>query len=378
MMSLVISPKEAQMHNDLRLQRPGYAGSQAVLDAVKASASSCTAGRYLQCLMRGKGDITSSIVFAKAQTRWADRDQVVRALESQVMFAAIDPMKTSDYTGANQPVSDSFLAALRESSIPLRLPLRRVPMLTRLFVNLAGVVVAEVAEGSAIPVLKGDWTAVTLTPRKFAGMVVQTMELFESESPNAARAITGDLAEAAGETENRAFINPDLSGSVLHGAASFSASGSAVANVDADLRRLLELVPGAYKIGAVFVMTTGTAAYLATLRGSGGAAAYPDITPQGGALLGLPVMVTAACQQIGSPPTRVIGLISPSEICWAEDQGVELVVSTSASLKMDDAASAGAGNLTSMFQANAVVTRAIRTCSWYPRSGSGAYFVAGY
>lgn len=55
-----------------------------------------------------------------------------------------------------------------------------------------------------------------------------------------------------------------------------------------------------------------------------------------------------------------------------------LSTSRVAALKMDNAATPDAGNLTSMFQADAVAFRAIRESSWYARSGAGAYFIAGF
>jgi HK97 family phage major capsid protein len=332
-----------------------------------------TAGRLLQSLAVAKGDVKGALSFAESQGHWADRALVVKA-------AAVTPFETSDYPGAYVPVADSFLGAMRSYSVPLQLAahLRAVPMLTRLYVNSAGIVASQVVEGAAIPVLKGDWTTATLEPKKFAGITVQTAELVKSMKPTATLALTDDLAQATAEAENRAFVSPDEAGSVLDGASNFAGTGSALAQVDADLRRLVDLVPGASRPGAAFVMTKESATYLSLLRGSGGALAYPDITPQGGKLMGLPVLITSACQQIGSPPTRLIGLLSPSEIFWADEGRVVLSASNDAALKMDDAATSGAGNLVSMWQTDATALKAVRESSWYARSGSGAYFVAGF
>jgi hypothetical protein len=74
---------------------------------------------------------------------------------------------------------------------------------------------------------------------------------------------------------NRAFLSPSVDGSVLQGAPSFTSSGSAISDVDTDLRRLTSLVR-ADRPGVTFVMASVTATYLATLRGSGGGAAYGD------------------------------------------------------------------------------------------------------
>ncbi len=337
--------------------------------------SSIAAGRYLQCVAIGRGDPAAALAFAKAQAHWTNRELVGR-----VLMAAVTPLETGDYPGAFKPVADAFLAALRPLSVPRTLAanMRVVPMLCRLFVNAAGVVAIEVTEGAAIPALQGNWTTATLTPRKCTGIFVQTDELLRNTSPTAAVAITNDLAQAVVEAENRAFVSPDELGSVLYSAPNFAGTGAALANVDADLAALCDLVPGAFRPGAAFVMTKETATVLSLLRGTGGANAYPYITPQGGFLLGLPVLITSACQQVGSPATRVIGLVSPSEIFWADESKVILSTSNQASLKMDDAATATAGNTVSMWQTNATATKAVLESAWYARAGSGAYFVAGF
>ncbi len=95
-------------------------------------------------------------------------------------------------------------------------------------------------------------------------------------------------------------------------------------------------------------------------------------------ILGDSLLITSACQQVGSPPTRVIGLLSPSEIFWADEGRVILSASNQAALKMDNAATAAAGNAVSMWQTGAIALKAVRESSWYARAGSGAYFVAGF
>lgn len=348
--------------------------------AMKTQANRYTAGRFLQALVMGKGSPMSALAWAEGQGNWLDRSQVVGGLK-----AAVQGYTSADFPGALSPIADSFLAAMRSDSIPLRLAgLRRVPMFTRIFVNSQGAVAAQVAEGAAIPVLRGDWSAVTLTPKKHAGIVVQTDELAKSTSPTAPLALIDDLVKAVAEAENLGFCGFDTVGSVLYGAPSFTGTGAAVANVDADLLRLVGLVPGAFRDGAAFLMDTDSSTFLSLLRGSGGATAYPDIGPQGGTLLGLPVLITSAMQQVGSPATHAIGLLSPSEIFWADEGVVQLTTSIQAALEMDDAPTGNAATGTaasgvvSMWQSNAVAARAIRESSWYARAGSGAFFITGF
>lgn len=338
-----------------------------------------TDGHYLQSLAIAKGDWAGALGFAEGQGHWADRSQVEFALKSTIAASA-----TSDYPAGITAVTEAFLARMRGYSIPLRLVgLKRVPMRTRIYVNTAGIVVVRVDEGTAMPVLRGTWDTATLEPIKHGGIVVATDDLVRSMSPTASAAFTDDLAASTAEAENLSFVSPDLVGSVLYGAPSFAGTGSALANKDADLKRLMGSVPGAFREGTAFVMTQGTATEYTLTRGTGGAPAYPGITPQGGTLMGLPVLITSACERAGSPPTRIVGLLSPSEIFWADDGRVVLSASTETLIEMDDDPSGN--SLTpqgttgvSMFQAGAVALRAVRESAWYARAGSGAYFVAGY
>lgn len=347
-----------------------------------APANRFTAGRFLQALAVAKGHAGGALAYAEAVgSWWSDQSKVVAALK-----AAVDSTGTADYPGAYNPVADSFLAAMRTSSVPLRLSgMRQVPMRTRLFINSGRVIAVRMVEGGSIPAMKGDWTSSILEPFQFAALVVTTSELAKASSPVASAALADDLAQACAEEENRYFVSPDLAGSVLNGASSFNGTGTAVANIDADLKRLVDSVPGAHRPGAAFVMTGMSATFLSLVRGTGGAAAYPGITPQGGELLGLPVLITDACATVGSPQNRVVGLIDPSEVVWADEGRVTLIASTEAAIEMTDAptadastGTAGTTSLVSMFQANAVALRAVRESSWYARSGAGAYFQAGF
>jgi HK97 family phage major capsid protein len=338
----------------------------------QTQANKFLAGRYLLSLAVAKGDARGAIAYAESQN-WLDRGQVVVALQK----AAVNPQSTSDM--AYQPVADSFIGAMRSSSIPLQFQsaMRGVPLLTRIFVNTAGETAVEVLENTSIPVLKGNWTNTTLSPRKFAGITVQTNELTISGTPNAALALSNDLAEAVSEVENYSFVSPYQSGSVLYGASHFTCTGSTLGYVDADLKNLVDRVSGAHKKGSVFLMAQETATSLSLVRGSGGGAAYPDVNPQGGFLLGLPVLITTACSDDYSPSGRIVGLVDPSQVFWADDGGVSIIASTEAALQQSDAPS-GSAQQVSLFQSDATAFKATRISSWYAKSGCSAYMTVTY
>lgn len=338
-----------------------------------------TAGRFLQCMSVGKNNAHVAKSFAESQGQWSDRSQLVNVFKS-----ITEATGTDDYHSAYIPISEAFLLAMRSYSVPARLAnLKKVPMLCRLYLNSNGVTSVRVVEGAAVPVMRGTWATETLRPIKHSALVVETNELIRSASHLAQAAIVFDLAEATAEAENLSFVSPDQAGSALYGAPHFTGSGASLTNVDADLKRLVDLVPGASRPGAAFVMTKESATVLSLMRGTGGQNAYPLVTPQGGELLGMPVLITSACTLAGSPTTRIVGLLDPSRIFWADDGKVVLNTSTQALLEMasdpvSDSLAGTPANAVSMFQTDSCALLATRESSWFATTGSGAYFVAGF
>lgn len=342
-----------------------------------------TAGRFLQSLAIARGQPSSAIAFAESQGHWLDRDQVVAGLKTAV--SAIDAADFDGVSGVYQPVAESFLAAMRPFSVLQRLQnLRRVPMRTQVLATTSKIIASEIAAGSPIPVVRMTLAGTLPAPRNFAAILVQTNDLMRSSSPQAALSITNDLAEAVALAEDTGFLHPGTTGSVLNGAGTFTSAGSTVTGVDSDLRGLVERVPGCFRPGACFVMSPASAAYLGTLRDSDGAAAYPNIGPAGGSLLGLPVLTTTVLADEDSPPTRYIALIDPNEIILADEGRVSLTTSGETAIEMlDDPSntsvdSTAAANMVSLFQANCTATKAVHEIAFYARSGAGAYFLAGY
>lgn len=344
-------------------------------ESMKNSAAKLTAGRFLQCLAMADHNAANAIDVVESRRFWADQPSLATAIRA----AAVAPVGTGDFPPELGAVRDSFLAAMRPFSIPLQLSgLRKTPMLTRVFIGQTGMVAAEVTEGQPIPVMRGDWSVTQLTPRKFAGIVVQTLELMKSASPTASGAIVDDLASAVAEAENFAFLNPSATGSVFFGATNFVSTGSTVSAVDADLQRLVGNVAGSYMPGTTLIMAAQTAAFLGTLRGSGGAAAYSGLGPQGGFLLGMPVLISSAMEFTGSPSTRAVGLLVPSQIFFADASDVRLSTASAASLQMSDAPVAGPAAHVSVFQTSSAATRAIKLSAWFARPNGTAYFVCNY
>jgi HK97 family phage major capsid protein len=284
--------------------------------------------------------------------------------------------------------ADAFLAAVRDTSVLMQLMsmgLRVVPPRTRVYVDSNGVVVGEVAEGLAAPVLRGSWADTVLSPRKWVGLLVVTEELFKSNEPTVLSTLTSDLAAAIGEGENKAALHPDETGSVTANALAIASAGDDVAGVDADLKGMLAQVPAAAKGSGAWAMPRSTCQHIALLRGSGGSPAFPGVTATGGTLVGLPIFLTEGLSDFSSPPTSVICLLAANQILYSLDQRVELDSSRNALIEMSDAptgdaraGTAASVNQVSMFQTHAVCLRAGMMSSWHARSGAATYCRVGY
>ena len=311
---------------------------------------------------------------------WAKRADAPKRLtgrqgvERRKRWLAEHPLCVKCHPGAQQAIADSFLAAMRDYSIPMRLVgMLRRPMLTRLFFSNTGVVVGEVAEGAPIPVVRGDWSQEILRPRKFAGIHVITEDLARSTEATAGAAIIDDLAAATAAAENLAFLNPEVTGSVLDGASEIGESGTNAAAIASDLQRLFELINGKGR-GLALAMHEQTAAHIHFSD----PAKFPAVGPLGGSVAGVPVLISDAAGLAASPGERVIGLSNATQIYWADRGRVRLDTAKNGALQMDGAPSAGASSLVSLMQADAVATRAIRESSWYARSGAGAFLRVTY
>jgi HK97 family phage major capsid protein len=259
----------------------------------------------------------------------------------------------------------------------------KFPFDSGVFVSESGASAAEVAEGAGVPFSQGAWTIRYLRRRRFAGMIAQSRELILSGDLGTLLALSTDLTSAVAEAVDRALLSPDATGSVFDGQTEITATGTSGAQLTADLLALTNAVPTAYLDGR-FVMPQKTAAFLATVNTSG-VRFFPEIGVNGGRLLGLPVEISAALGQPGSPPTACIGLVSPSMVLHALDERVGLEVSERSTIQINAAptmdssdGTAGTANLVSLWQAGAAAVKGTIYADFFARPGAGAFCRVGF
>jgi HK97 family phage major capsid protein len=209
---------------------------------------------------------------------------------------------------------------------------------------------------------------------RLSALSVITSEL--AELSGAEMLVANDHARASGEVLDAAFLNPENASpeatplSITANARQFESAGSTVALVDSDLRLLItELSAGGSNLtNAVFVMHPRTAAYLGSLRGSGGSPAYPNCGTLGGELIGLPVYTTSALELSGSPSESFITLVDPSRV-WFLDNGATFRSSTVVDIEMaddpsGDSATGSGANTVSMFQVQSTAIISTAYLNW--------------
>lgn len=334
-------------------------------------------GRYVQALLIAKGDIVSAAAFAEGRgPAWREVAMSLRA--------AVTPMDSAENaTSLAFPIAFDFAEVLRPMTVVGRMVgLRRVPFNLRTIQVGTGAGASWVGEGMPVPASALDFNAgTTLTFAKVASLVVETLELVRGSTPGVEAVLTADVARAAAYAIDLAFLDPVNSGSagvkpasVTYGGTMIPSTGSAVANIDADIRSALAVLNNANidLSTAVWCMAPHTAVYLSTLRGTGGANAFPLATARGGFLAGLPILTSAAVGQDASSPSETyIALIAASEILLADDGASTVEVSEQASLQLDDAPQAGGATtqaVISLWQNDLAALMATRTINFQRRA----------
>jgi hypothetical protein len=338
-----------------------------------------TVARYAQAMLHGQGSLELARAWLAGQGHMLDR----ATIDGSIQMAASG---TGDFAGGavGGGVASAFQNQFRDLALLGRLGMARVPFDEAVFVSEFGATGAEVVEGASIPFSNGAWTARTLRRRLFGAITAQSRELMLTGDPGVQLALTADILAAVAEAVDRALLSPDETGSVLDGQVEVTTSGSTAAQVEADLLALTNAVPSAHRDGR-FCMTQKTASYLSTLRSTEGVRYFGEIGANGGRLLGLPVEISSALGQSGSPPTNAIALVSPMMILHSIDDRVVLDVSGNATIQINAAPSgdssdgtAGTDNVVSMYQAHAVAVKAGIFADWYARPFSAAFVRVGF
>ncbi len=353
--------------------------------------------RAAKCLALGHLEHRDAIGIAKSL--YEGQDSIIAATQRLVTKAAVAAATTSDATWAGPLVGDEtsvfadFVEYLRPQTILGRFgtngipSLRRVPFRVPLIGQTSGGDGYWVGEGQAKPLTKFDFERKTLEPLKVANIAVATMEVIRDSSPAADGIIRDQLAAALRERLDIDFIDPAKAAvagvspaSILNGVAGIPSSGNTADDVRADIRALFNAFIAANNAptSGVWLMSATTALALSLMQNPLGQAEFPGISMTGGELFGLPVIGSEYIPT--SSAGAVVALVNASDIYLGDEGGVDLSMSTEASLQMDNAPdnpTTASTVLVSLWQRNLVGFRAERAINWARRRASAVAYLTG-
>jgi len=353
--------------------------------------------RAAKCLAIGHLEHRDAISIAKAL--YDGQDGIITATQRLVTKAAVAAGTTSDATWAGPLVGDEtsafadFVTFLRPQTILGRFgqggipSLRRVPFRTALIGQTSGGDGYWVGEGQAKPLTKMDFSRTTIEPLKVANIAVATMELIRDSNPAADGLIRDTLAAALRERLDIDFIDPAkaaVSGispaSILNGVVGIPSSGDDADAVRADIKALFTAFINANNAptSGVWIMSSVTALALSLMQNPLGQTEFPGIGMMGGTFFGLPVIVSEYLPSDSSG--GIVALVNASDIYEADEGGIDLSMSTEASLQMDNAPdnpTTASTVMVSLWQRNLVGFRAERTINWARRRASAVAYLTG-
>jgi HK97 family phage major capsid protein len=276
------------------------------------------------------------------------------------------------------PVGQDLQLLVAKTSGMRRLPgYRRIPDNTNCITQSSGTVSYWGNQGNAVPMSSLAFARESLASIRINALSAVTKEL--AEAADSETIISSDHARAIAEKLDATFFDPTNAGSpetlpksITASAPSFSSTGSSLAAIDSDLQLLVDsLVDGGSNLAAAtWCLNPITAAFLASLRGTGGSPAYPGMGATGGTLLGLPALTTTGITRAGSPSpgTSYLVLADASRI-WLVDSGLTFRASTQVALEMSDAPTGSSmtptpTTLVSMFQTESVALLSTAWMNW--------------
>lgn len=314
-----------------------------------------------------------------AKQRWPNEPHY-----ETILKAAVLPGTTTDSTWAAplinyQVLAAEFLEYLRPLTVIGRIPgMRRVPFNVQIPSQTTGSLAQWVGEMISKPVSALAFTSITLRWAKVANIIVLTDELVRFSSPSAEAIVRDDLAAGVAQFLDQQFLTPSVTevtnvspASITNGAPNSAASGTTADNVRTDFKTAIASFASANIpfSGIVLLMNTNLAASLGMMHNALGQPEFPNLSGDGGSLMGIPVIVS------DNVPSATVIFVKASEILLADDGGVDIAVSREASLQLDTNPAEPPTSMVSLFQQNAVALRAERYINWKRRRTQSVYYL---
>lgn len=400
------SRSRAQVAPGTETRAAGGGGSFfAVPRTVEKLAPGIQFARFVMCVGAAKGDLTAASHMARVrfphdeainQTLKAMRDMGTTEFHKNVVTAA--DTQDGSYAGpllAYNQFAGDFVEFLRPLSILGRFgtpgipDLRRIPFNVHVRGQTSGGSGYWIGEGAPVPLTSFGFNDAYLGYTKLGSIAVLTEEMMRFSNPAAEVYVRDALASAIIQRSDTDFIDPANAGvanvkpaSITNGVTPITSSGNTADDVRADIDALWQSA-GAADVppqSAVYITTNKAVRRLALMRNGLGQREFPDVTMFGGALDGVPIIMSNYVPY--ASPGSLFVLAFASEIWLADDNEVTIDASREASLQMMDnptvnSATGTPTSLVSMFQTHSVALRAERYQNWKKRRALACAYIAG-
>jgi HK97 family phage major capsid protein len=265
-------------------------------------------------------------------------------------------------------VAAGFIETLPAVSVLDRLladnVLRRVPLRKRLAISTMVAAGHVVGEGAPTPVSSLAFNGQDLDPFKVQALVALTSELINGTTAAGNILLATELRNGVAAGTNAAFL-----ARVATGASSVTGSASPLA----DLGAALETVNISATGKPYLVVDVHTANRLATKATTTGEQAFPSMTPNGGELAGVPVLVCDQVPVADSNGRKAVLLDATTIAGDAEDPMLD--ASDQATLQLATDPANGAQNLMSLFQTDSAALLVTRWLGFDVTRASGVVVI---
>jgi Phage capsid family len=201
----------------------------------------------------------------------------------------------------------------------MRSSMRTVPLARIVGAVTSAATAYTINEGQAKPVSRLSLSNGVLDPQKAAAIITISNELLKVGGRDVEALLTRELINAAVLSIDSSFISTLLAGVVVG-----SSTGSNAEAIRADLALLLTLVP-TDQTSKLFIIITSLVAKMWSAMGvTTGGAAFEDMSPTGGTIINIPVIVSdaAATGQVILVDASGIAAGSDAVVLSTLDQGV--------------------------------------------------------
>jgi HK97 family phage major capsid protein len=255
--------------------------------------------------------------------------------------------------------------------------LRRVPFNSRIPRETSVIAAEWVGEGRAKPVGALAFDTVSLTFAKCALIIGLTDELARFSSPSAEMVARDTLAEGITKFIDEQFLSANAAvtnvspAGILNGADTDTASGTDSTAVIHDIRQILSH----YQVNNIptdnlaIIMQPVLATAVASIYTTLGVPQFPNLTGNGGSLLGLQVITS------NNVPSGYIISMHPPSVAIADEGGLQIDASREASVELEDNPTSGNYHLISAFQSNLIFVRAERFITWARLRSKGVFYL---